>query len=514
MLTENYEGELDFGAAVNAENKLDTIVYSYQEIEAIYVYTDNPTINNYKQYHLVTDEIAQEEWYQRAVGQSSAFWVSMERVVSSVSSYNLCLVRRMTLSDAEYNAVVVIKLSDQYIRSRIDSSVIDAVSVDDSGIVYSSKSSWYGEEQMIDIDYTNGYFSYSGTTLIDGTEYFTSLSTTHLYMTDSRLYVGTLSADGFDEIRRITEMCILILLLAIVIPGVIIVLFTQYFTGRVNLLRKEMNKASMQDYDIIPSFSGHDELTEAYGDLMVMVRAIQEKDAKMYEAELNEKELRNEQQIMEYKMLAGQINPHYLYNALETIRMKAVTGGDREVADAIKTLGKTMRYVLENTGTSFTSLKKELEHIENYLSIQKLRFGSRINYSMRFSDGLKPEEYRILPLLLQPVVENTVVHGLDAVEEGGQIGMEILLTDSENLTVTVSDNGHGMSEETLERIREKLNTPDLNLQTSIGLYNINQRIRLCYGEDYGMQIESREGEGTRVILHLPAMRGASAERLT
>lgn len=505
MLTEDYEDGIAFGAAVNADSKLDTIVYSYQEIEGITIYTDNPTINNYKQFHVVTEEVAEQEWYQRAVNHASAFWISMERGSSYGSKCNLCLVRRMTLPDSKYDAVVVLKISDQYIRSRIDSSIIDAVSVDDSGIVYSSKKSWYGDQQLIDIDYSNSYFNYSGTVFIDGTEYFASLSTTHLYMTNSKLYVCTLNDSGFENIDRIVEMCVLILLLAIGIPGIILILFTNYFTGRVFLLREEMHKASVQDYNMITTFGGNDELTEAFDDLQVMVQAIKDKDAKMYEAELNEKELRNEQQIMEYKMLASQINPHYLYNALETIRMKALTNGDREVANAIKTLGKTLRYVLENTGTSFTTLKKELDHIENYLSIQKLRFGNRINYTLEIAEEIQPEECSILPLLLQPVVENAVVHGLEAVEQNGQIRVEISLLDAEHLQIAVSDNGHGMTPEELAQIRAKLDTPNLILQSSIGLYNINQRIRLCYGMDYGMQLESRQGEGTRVILLLPVI---------
>lgn len=142
-----------------------------------------------------------------------------------------------------------------------------------------------------------------------------------------------------------------------------------------------MHKASTEDYDIIPTFRGQDELSEAFADLQTMVQMIKEKDAKMYEAKINEKELLNEQQVMEFKMLANQINPHFLYNTLESIRMKAFTAGDREVATAIKLLGKSMRYVLENTGTVFTTLDKELNYIETYIMIQRLRFGERVNYS-------------------------------------------------------------------------------------------------------------------------------------
>lgn len=102
-------------------------------------------------------------------------------------------------------------------------------------------------------------------------------------------------------------------------------------------------------------------LSEAFADLEVMVQKIKEKDALMYKTILNEQELVNEQQKMEFKMLASQINPHFLYNTLETIRMKAYTAGDKEVATAIKLLGKSMRYVLEDSGTAFTSLQDELK---------------------------------------------------------------------------------------------------------------------------------------------------------
>lgn len=121
-----------------------------------------------------------------------------------------------------------------------------------------------------------------------------------------------------------------------------------------------MHQASNEDYDFREIVRGDDEISEVYSDLEVTVQRIKEKDAMMYQAMyraiLNEQVLANEQQKMEFKMLASQINPHFLYNTLESIRMKAYTVGDREVAAAIKLLGKSMRYVLENNGTAFISL--------------------------------------------------------------------------------------------------------------------------------------------------------------
>lgn len=506
ILSTEYEDTLDYIDFVNKNSEIDNIVYNYTQINSIDIYCDNPTINNYKQYNVVTDEIEKEEWYKQALSNPNAFWTNIESENAYGSAENnLALVRKIFLPDSDYNAVVVIKLGDNYIRSRIDSESIDAIALDDGGIVYSSKRSWYGQPLPVNVDYNDRYYGYSGIVEKNEVKYFTNISTTNLYMTNSKLYICTMNDSIYNEIKNIDTMLIVILGLAVMIPGVVLIAFTHIFTSRVYKLRKEMHKASVRDYDMIEEFSGHDELTEAYEDLKNMVNDIKIQEAKMYEAELNEKELRNNQQIMEYKMLASQINPHYLYNTLETIRMKALTMGNKEVADCIKILGKTLRYVLQNTGTTSTTLKKEIEHVENYLAIQKLRFGDRINYSLYIEEGLEPEKYVVLPLLLQPIVENAVIHGLENIDSNGHIDIRVCHNDFQELQITISDNGMGMQPEEFEKMQQKLNTPNLKLESSIGVYNICERIRLHYGEEYGLQLESEYGKGTKVILYLPVI---------
>jgi len=235
-----------------------------------------------------------------------------------------------------------------------------------------------------------------------------------------------------------------------------------------------------------------------------MVEQIKEKDARMYETLIKEKDLVSEQQVMEFKMLASQINPHFLYNTLETIRMKAFTTGDKEVATAIKLLGKIMRYVLENTGTNFTTLEKELNHIETYLAIQKLRFGEKFAYHLEVTPDISLHEYNILPLLLQPVVENAVLHGLEEVDSNGELKIKIYEKD-DSLFIDISDNGKGMTDEELNELQQGIEARAIGKSTSIGLYNINQRMKLCYGEQYGLYISSRPGVGTCVKMILPLL---------
>jgi two-component system sensor histidine kinase YesM len=183
--------------------------------------------------------------------------------------------------------------------------------------------------------------------------------------------------------------------------------------------------------------------------------------------------------------------------------MKALTEGNKEVANAIKLLGKSMHYVLENNGTASTTLKKELDYISTYLAIQKLRFNDKINYTLAVPNDLNLDEYQILPLLLQPVVENAILHGLECIEYNGLITITVQTRQDELLIIQISDNGHGMSEEELTELQINIRDSKRKSNTSIGLHNINQRIKLFYGEAYGMEIQSSPEDGTLVTLTIP-----------
>ena len=510
ILSTNYEQRTNLIQKAGNLTVVDNNAQNHAEIEGIEIYTDNPTFTDYKQFYKADDDIQKSDWYQKAISQSSVFWIPMTTTDKYGNEYwNLSLVRRIPLTDTEYNAVLVIKISDNYLRTRINSQEYAAmVSVNEGEVFFNSDRSQYGIKQKVSIDYDENYYQYTGTKKINGVTYFVDVSTLNLYQSDSRLYICTMNDQGYVSIKRILTICVLILAVAILIPGIIIHYFTEYFTSRVLILRKAMHQASNEDYDIRSFIQGEDEISEAFSDLEIMIQNIKKKDADMYEAQINKAELLNEQQVMEFKMLASQINPHFLYNTLETIRMKAFKANDREVARAIKLLGKSMRYVLENTGTSFTTLSKELEHIKVYLDIQKLRFTDKFDSEIEVMEDIDPGKLLILPLLLQPVVENAILHGLEEKEKGGLIHILVRkqLEEEELLCIEVSDNGNGMTEEALAFLQSTIEEKDISRNKSIGLYNINQRIKLTYGQKYGVKIFSNIEEGTRVSLFIPINR--------
>lgn len=497
--------------AVERYSQLDHYEDSYAEISSIDVYVEGKKTWDYKQYHYVTEEIRSQDWYQRALNQSGVFWQDMTYQDNYGNTYwTLCLVRKIPCYYQSKPAVLVIQISDNYLRTRLDSGeMLNMISVDDSAVFYSSDRMLSGERQPVAIDMDAPYFAYSGSQKLNGKQCFVEVSTLHTYMSDSSLYITTINDKGYADIISILNICVIILLFSVVLPGMVIFIFTGYFTKRVNILRQEMHKASRQDYELIQSFHGEDELSEVFEDLKTMVTTIKAQEAKIYTTQIREQNMTIRQQQMEFQVLASQINPHFLYNTLESIRMKAFTGGDLEVAQAIKLLGKSMRYVLDNSGSTTTTLKRELEHVKAYVQIQKFRFGDRINYEEEIDDRIYLDTYKIPPLILQPVVENAIVHGLEDKEKKGFIRIVIRQEERENhsvIIVEIKDNGCGMDEEQLRRLKEDIERKDLSKSKSIGLSNINQRMKMYYGSQYQLLIASEKGEGTSISLIFPERR--------
>ena len=352
-------------------------------------------------------------------------------------------------------------------------------------------------------DFDGGYYQYTGEMQLYGKKQLTDYITYSAYKTNDKFYIRVSDDTAYDNINKIVKVYIIILLVVTIIPAWLIMSFTSLFSNRITTLKSAMHQASTGDYNIIDTFDGNDdELAETFNDLKATVDMIHTKESLYYVAQINEQRLINKQQQMEYNMLASQINPHFLYNTLETILMQALTGNNADVVTSIKLLGKSMRYVLDNTGNDSTTLQKEIEHVETYLAIQHIRFGARVNSKIVISDACDTENIRILPLLLQPIVENSIVHGLEEIDGEGLITINIDVTDN-LLNIVIKDNGIGMDSDTLNSIRNNMESHASNAQ-SIGLYNINQRIKLFYGEQYKLEIDSTINQGTVVTLKIPA----------
>lgn len=510
VLSADYPDERAFKSEVDKLSSLEFYQNNYSGISDVEIYTSQRGAQDYRNFRQITDDVVMSEWYKTATDRYSVFWDSVEREDTGGNKYSsLALIRKITLYDTDTEAILLIHVSDNYLKSRIEDNEEDVLlALEDKSVFYSNKRDNEGRSDLLNvIDGGDEYFSYEGDMEYRGAMNMTYISTLSMKQSDSLMYIATISNSAYNSVQQIVMITALIIALALILPAVLMRFFITGFSSQVGRMRDEMYSASQGDYDSMEEFDGCYELTAAYKDLWIMLDKIKEKDAAMYAKEINEQKLLNEQQKMEFQMLASQINPHFLYNTLEMIRMKAITAGDSETATAIKLLGKSMRYVLDNTGTEYTTVAKELSHIETYLQIQKLRFGERVNYEIQSEDDINLNKIRILPLLLQPIVENAILHGLEEVESGGRIVVDIHrdTNNPDTLIIAISDNGCGMDADTLNNMRINLEKGNISKRYGIGLYNINQRIRLCYGTGYGLSIDSEEGSGTTVTARIRIM---------
>lgn len=221
----------------------------------------------------------------------------------------------------------------------------------------------------------------------------------------------------------------------------------------------------------------------------------------------------------ELTALQSQINPHFLYNTLETIRGQALLDGNDEIARMTEALGAFFRYSISRKGTMVT-LRDELDNINNYMLIQRYRFSNRFSLEIVIDEEDEAAYECMVPrLIIQPVVENAIFHGLEDMEENGKVTIEILLTE-ENLILMISDNGKGIEEKELELLNQRIHSDDRKLlepqggshRTGIALPNIDRRLRLLYGDGYGVNVYSTPGQGTDVELLIRADSQPAGER--
>lgn len=202
------------------------------------------------------------------------------------------------------------------------------------------------------------------------------------------------------------------------------------------------------------------------------------------------------QQETELQLLRTQINPHYLYNTLEMIHMRAYLKKNYDVADMAELLGQNLQYGLRNT-TKEVLVKEELEQVKIYLDILSYQYGNRIRTNIAIEDELL--NCRIIKLIFQPIIENSVIHGITSSDQ--ILNIDIMgYRSGDRIVFKISDDGSGMDEEQLSALKE--NIRDTN-SISIGLRNVCRRILLNYGEEYMAEIDSKKNIGSIVTLYLP-----------
>ncbi|WP_438446086.1 sensor histidine kinase [Gorillibacterium sp. sgz5001074] len=305
---------------------------------------------------------------------------------------------------------------------------------------------------------------------------------------------------------KIGKMKVTTLLVIAVSLLVIIVIsygMSSYITRPIMNLRRSMRQAEAGQYEPIENKMPNDEmgsLVHSYNKMIVTIRTLIEE---VYLAEIKQRQAK-------FLSLQHQINPHMLYNTLESIRMKALVKEQDEIAEMIKILARMFRLSLGKDAHQHT-LRHELEYTVNYLKLQNIRYADRFKLHVHLKEELLG--CSILPLVFQPIVENSMNHGFVDYSREMNIVLEGEATEDGDLRIRISDDGLGMGPDRVEALNRSLLEAGANKRKleelpdtpgrSIGLKNIAERIKLQYGDRYYLTVQSAQGEGTVVELLIP-----------
>lgn len=230
-------------------------------------------------------------------------------------------------------------------------------------------------------------------------------------------------------------------------------------------------------------------------------KELKEKKLKLMKEEKLRIEMEKSIKDIELKALHYQINPHFLFNVLNTIGRLAFFENAKMTEDVVYAFSDMMRYVLKKSSNQLGPLKDELAHVSNYLKIQKIRLGSRLQYNIQASEQFM--EIKVPFMCLQPIVENSIKYAVENRATGGAINLEVYQME-QDLCVDITDDGDGISD---DRIQEILNGEAYNNghEHAVGLHNVDSRLKLFYGKEYGLRITSagKPGLGTKVSLRIP-----------
>ncbi|WP_394917065.1 sensor histidine kinase [uncultured Robinsoniella sp.] len=299
----------------------------------------------------------------------------------------------------------------------------------------------------------------------------------------------------FYEIDLTKRKIAIVLCISIGITLLISFLIYRIFNKKVILLLDSMKKVQKGNFQLKIPVNTQDEIGMLSKSFNEMCVKLNEYIARVYRAEIQQKNA-------EINALQVQIDPHFLYNTLESIKAKAIEEGSEVTSEMITLLGNLFRWSMR-TKEKIVVLEEEIEYVKTYLKIQSYRFSKRLEVDIHISEEYL--DYGIPKLILQPLVENVIKHGIDPVIERGIIGIHAKQKDS-NLEITIFDNGKGISEIQLECINNKLiNTSMQDEFESIGIQNVHQRLKLLFGDEYGIQIKSIVNYGTAVKVTVPAM---------
>lgn len=499
LVSHQYNSTLEVFLAYRSYESFRLYRNIISEVQAIRLYVENPTlIDNWE--FMVTDlDTRMKFWYQQGLAnRDKSAWFFFPDIARHPGS-TLSMVRNIRLPDLPQDGVAVLDINTESLGSLLKVEPFSTYLVDSLGMVAASS-----EEDRV-----GAFLSIPG--LLETMQNNPKASLVMaINGVPNQVFVRTISSEwSINKIHLVSHVALDLILedanrISLIglglMGGIVLLALTLisfiYSTLAQRLLNLSASILAVSRGELggkIP-VDGRDEIGLISAQFNTMVDNISTLIEQVRQAEELQSRLVLSQKEIRFKMLASQINPHFLYNVLESVRMKALMSGEKDIARIVKQLGKLMRKNL-SAGEGPISIAEELENVRTYLDIEKFRMGDLLDYTVDMDPGL--ESMMIPPLIIEPLVENAVIHGISPLRGGGKLAVTGRIDGGWGL-IMVKDNGGGIPPHRLKQIIEGLEGPD---GQHIGLANIHQRLLMLFGTASGLNIQSTEG--TLISFRIP-----------
>ena len=461
--------------------------------DRLVIYSDNNTMMSGHYFHNIK-EIYKEKWYQEfnktnAIEAAYAYYDN-DPIDLTSDRNRFIYVRKMNNADSKLTKIITIEHKMPRIYDELGETPINCNMYLCCGdyVIYSSKGDGATYQEITDRASKVANVTVSEVKMYDNT--FT-------------LYAFT---EEFTVLKVISEhilITFLIILLTLIIPILLMKLLERSITDRITILGKAFGEGGNEYFQPIKEISGSDEISELMHNYNRIVDINNKLTNTIYKDKLREQESDLARKNAELLALQSQINPHFLFNALESIRMHSILKGENETAEMVQRLAVMERQNVEWHDDAVT-IQEEEEFIDAYLQLQSYRFGDRISFDIDISEECK--KILIPKLTLVTFVENACIHGIESKATQGWIFVRVN-KEGDNIVIEVEDTGDGMDEKDVIQLQRKMNDVTIaavKKAKHVGILNACLRIKMMFKDEAKFTIESEKGIGMSVIITIPA----------
>lgn len=506
ILEREYNSQLDYIMAYDSYLRkiLNSYIPSYTFMQNIKIYLDNPTLLFAGGIGYLSDEIRNSDWYQalkEAEKRGSSVILTRTKREDSYrpdkeTRDTFVIVRRMDyfnlFGESKWEKIIKIELRTREIEqvfSNLNLNGYIYLLDEFDQIQYTTDPNINWQTESISIDEISiPRNSIQLSTIYSGNRYLNNWKLVSIISEDEIL----------TEVHKSRQFIILMVLINLLYSTPIIFWIAKSMNVRLCNILHHMEKAKKQQFVPIEGPEARDEIGELQSEFNRMILQIKSLINDVYMADIRQKNLEIQNFKARLNALQSQINLHFIFNSLETIRMRSLMKNEVETARIIHNIAKLLRSSL-TWNKEYISVKEELGFINCFLEVQKYRFGDRLDYSLDVDQ--EALELTIPKMVFLPFVENASIHGIEPMKEGGKIDIAIKLHGN-HLIFSVRDNGAGMSAEQVKRIYGYLKQRE-EMGERVGIYNVVHRLKMLYDDRFDLFIDSKPGEGTLVRIAIP-----------